>query len=456
MVFFIIRQILIDKNKVHAEDGGGGKGGGHKKEGASVETPKGLFSQMKESYVQLMQRLKKGKVGLLIMMAAIMTLLVLLNMAVTLLTAPTMEAFKDQADEWASCVFDVNANCGEFIRGVNCGYESCKAHSDCSGRGEGANYCDSSGLCQACSECHSRRDGIDGSCPNYECRITAYMNPLEICLYNYCAAEVTDCVLQSDLDCVQETTDAMLSGVDNADVGALLACARENGCQDQPTECWEAFTDNPACDCMGTEDIPRFDGLLSINNVGCYAIDFWELEMDIGFNFQHSFCYVKDPENCPLTGLESPGADPHVMDDLAHVYLGPQDRTGGLGPPQVVRKNGCCTEKHPQVFAVQNVCEFPSERPEPAVLSLSFLALNLVPCVAGAVFGHSQQFIGEWNVNRVRRATMLSRMGFSSGGQSHVGVGEVKGGMLPLFFFGWGDLRAFLSVYNNSVFHLVW
>ena len=121
MVFFIIRQILIDKNKVHAEDGGGEENSGHKKEGASVETPKGVFSHMKESCVHMMQRLKEGKVGLLIMMAKIMTLLVLLNMVVTLLTAPTMEAFKDQADDWVSCVVDLNANCGEFIRGVNCG-----------------------------------------------------------------------------------------------------------------------------------------------------------------------------------------------------------------------------------------------------------------------------------------------------------------------------------------------
>ena len=154
------------------------------------------------------KNMKKAKVGLLVVMAMIMTLLVFINLFVVLTTAPAMGAFKEDSDAWVTCKADTNNLCiAGGIDGQTCGYTSCRSHDDCLVE---VQYCQkptdllwgpSTGVCRHCNECYDRKDGVGGECSPHSCKAAVMqhdadgapnkqMTVQEMCLFNFCPDEI--------------------------------------------------------------------------------------------------------------------------------------------------------------------------------------------------------------------------------------------------------------------------
>jgi hypothetical protein len=275
-------------------------------------------------------------------MAGWMTCLVAINIAVTATNAPVMEAFKVQADEWRQCKFDVNLMCSNAeVKGENCDPTPCNSHDDCQPHRE---YCTGDGVCsEQCHECYEKNDGIGGACPSYSCTVSTYMSKMEQCVFRYCGDEVRAChaaTASGSSNCKEEIVQALTSqGKGPAAAQAGVACAIRNGCSDQTHApvgsgtCAEAFSDNPACDCLGDGPFGRNDpdpavrkrvAAISLSSIGCYVQTTAQLQVSnqkADVLLPYTYCYIRDGANCPLTVNETTfaGKSAQELDDMDYI-----------------------------------------------------------------------------------------------------------------------------------------
>jgi hypothetical protein len=288
--------------------------------------------------ISTVKDVKNAKVGLLLVMGALMACLVAINISVAAINDPVIKAFKVQADEWRQCKFEVNLLCNVniVVRGVNCDPVSCRHHEDC-GKTGGVEYCTEDSVCsERCHECYEKNDGIGGECPSYKCRLSTHMSKMEQCIFRYCAEEVRVCHSEFGSNCKEDIVQALTSqGKAPAAAQAGVACAIRNGCSDQAHApigsgtCVEPFSDNPACDCLAYDPVSATIGADVFQNdeIGCNIMavteqgSAWIADQKADLLLPFSYCYIRDGANCPLTVDETTfaGKNAQELDDKDYI-----------------------------------------------------------------------------------------------------------------------------------------
>jgi len=237
-----------------------------------------------------------------------------------------------------------------------------------------------------------------------------------MCLFNFCADEIRDCFNLGN-DAALCHTGAIDFFFENSGVVAeadlstygimapILECGITHFCnqyQDDRVACQESFADNPACQCAGNEDSKVIEVALD-NSIGCFMRDDPAAKEEFyGIRNQYTYCYVKDSDKCPLTNVASDfvGIPPEETAKGDYVFISDQG-TGTERYGEIYMKTGCCYENAVPTYAFDVCGGLPDNAPEVSTLSMGFFALNLIPCVAGLVFGGSNQFLRVWKSVKV-------------------------------------------------------
>jgi hypothetical protein len=359
--------------------------------------------------IDLKKRLEAQRAGKLVLMATIVCISLVINLYITISTAPVLEQFKRKTDEWRECNLEFRVYCSGLFTCQSPATQTCSAHSDCIAELE---YCTSGNRCEPCFRCGVDVNGVDGLCPALQCALSSKMQPRELCAFHFCAAEVVACV--SNLTCVGDFR-ALLEGTKTTvpasrEMVDAEDCLDMHACQEAEAFCKDPY---PECKCAAWDSylIRNESNGVKSPSAGCHVgpvVTDKDL-MVHAMERNRNVCIVEDPAKCLEMGA----------------FLG-----DGLSwySEAVKFRDGCCASDDPPPTSEGSTehggCgEQPSDAPSVASLSIGFFVLNFIPILPCIVFGRSDSFKKTFQpitskMPMLRRSTRVSGVSGAASGAS--------------------------------------
>jgi hypothetical protein len=378
--------------------------------GVRISSKKESSNAIVSGATSIYRKLKSQKADKLVLMAFITVTLLLINLFITVSTAPVLQSFKEATDEWRACSTYFRSYCPGYRTCRSFKSTTCDSHADCLSDWE---YCSDQNVCDECFECALRGDGVGGECPQEPCGPSTLMNPKEQCAFEHCAELIADCTKgeacwENGLrlaDLLEEGGLACETD-SSCDFGPLLndvsACVRTtNGCQLKDRTCHDPLEDLEGCRCSGTTSPLVLEEKLLVPETGCHV----PIIQDEVSGVQGNICIVEDAAKCLEHGVRLFNTKSWMNEEAKF-------------------RDSCCYESAPYP-RIETVCgDRPEEAPSVLSLSASFFVLSFISCVPGLIFGRSLPF---YYAFKTLMSPVLAPIGFISQASTRKSSGASSG-----------------------------